>query len=133
MDTSKIIEQITKLISEWEHLRRWTDSWQCISDEHIQQCIGFNSNVHVLFWNNFKENNWYYLAITKLVNENRWWVVNNTVGSLVEILKRLKSDIENWFLKWFESQVSAEIFDNFLDHGTLYLKEWYKSKKLVGI
>ena len=135
MDTSKIIEQITKLIIEWEKLRGWTDSWQCFSDDHIQKCIWYNSSVHVLVMQNIKENNWYLLAVTKLVNEKHWWVINHSVGSLVEILKRLKSDIENWLLKWFESQVSAEIFDNFLDHGAFYLKEWHKNEAgvIIGI
>ncbi len=135
MNTPKIIEQITKLISEWEILRRWDEDWWCSSNEHMQECIAYNSNIHSLIWINIKENNWYFLSVTKLIKENNWWWVNNIVGSLVEILKRLKSDIENWFLKWFESQISAEIFDDFLDHGALYLKEWYKNEAgvIIGI
>jgi hypothetical protein len=135
MNISKIIEQLTNLIAEWEILRRWNEYWQTLSQEHEQKCEGFLSQIYAFVSQNIKSHNWYHISIIKITNGNHSFTIPQAVGSIVEILKRLKSDIENWFLKWFESQISAEIFDNFLDHWEQYLNNDMKNEAgvIIGI
>lgn len=131
----KVLEQINHLIESGEILRRGNSNWQTLSQEHEQKCDWFLWRVSSFISQYLKSSNWYHISITKILNQWRWFNIPQSVGSLVETLKWLKTDIENWFLKWLESQLSAEIFDNFLDHGALYLKEWHKNEAgvIIGI
>lgn len=132
---AKILEQTNLLIESGEILRRGDSSWHTLNLEHEQKCHWFLWRVNSFISQYLKASNWYYLSITKIINQWHGFTIPQTTGSLVESLKCLKIDIENWFLKWFESQISAEIFDNFLDHWEQYLNKSMKNEAgvIIGI
>jgi hypothetical protein len=51
---------------------------------------------------------------------------NNGPDSGIPILRRLKSDIENGYLRKTANIISAEVFDNFLEMGEHFLAEGHK-------
>lgn len=129
-----LLKHLTLLLAEWVSLRQgnWYD--QVHDTLHQQSCQWYLSATKSFINQYLSKNNGYYQSIEKLIKEERGWLlIHQTVWNIYESLKRLKSDIENWLLKWFESQISAEIFDTFLDHGKWYLDRWYKNEAWVII
>lgn len=133
MINEKIIQQLNLLIKDWEVLRRWNENWQALSQDHIERCDWYIGWVNSFISQYLKKQNGYFQSISQLISQVNGWMVPSTVWSICENLKRLKFDIENGLLKWFESKISAEIFDTFLDHWEVYLKNNRKNEAWVII
>ncbi len=135
MIKENIIKQLDILIKDWGILRRWNSHWQTLSQEHEQKCEWFLSRVYSFITQYLPSKNWYYISSINIIDQWHWFNIPQTVWNLVEILEWLKYDVENWFLQWFESQISAEIFDTFLDHWESYLKNDMKDQAgvIIGI
>lgn len=56
----------------------------------------------------------------------RGWVMRHNVLALAEMLKHLKTDIAAGLLTTLERQVSAETYDDLIDHASAYLEEGRK-------
>jgi len=63
------------------------------------------------------------------------YIMHHNVLAIAEILKQLKRDIDHGLLTSFERQVSAETYDDLIDHAAAYLGEGRKEPAgaVVGV
>jgi hypothetical protein len=131
-----ILVRLEKIIKEGEWLRNSQTYWDFhqLNEQSLSLCIWWLGSVNNFLRQYLKESNWYFNASFSIINETHSRLsAHKNVWKIVEILKQLDFDIRNWFLKWFESQISAEIFDTFLDHWEWYLKNKMKNEAWVII
>lgn len=131
-----IIVRLERIIKEGEWLRNSQTYWDFhqINEQSLSLCIWWLWSVNNFLRQYLKESNWYFDASFAIINETHSRSsAHKNVWKIVEILKQLDFDIRNWFLRWFESQISAEIFDTFLEHWEYYLNNSMKNEAGVII
>ena len=128
MSIEQVIKnRITELITESERLKRANEYGQRFSDEHSQQCKGWLVAAnHIVKTICPDPQNAYNSCAQQFVDDDRGLCIPQVVGSFGELLKNLYKDIELGLIQKIRNKISAEIFDDFLDHAKAYLK---KNKK----
>jgi hypothetical protein len=119
-----LIRRLSALVEEAQTLRRGTENGQVRSDEHLEQCSGWMAgamNAVQLACPN--PNNAYWKKAEAILSKNYGYTIQSGVGELAEVLKNLLKDIEAGLLTSVADRARAETFDNFLDHGRVYLTD----------
>lgn len=104
------------------------DGW-CRDARHVAECRGWlvaaDYAVSLVCPN---PNDAYRNTVARILvrDEGAGGTINRTVGELTEILKRLLVDIEDGLLASIANQVTAETFDDLLDHAEKYLNDGRK-------
>jgi hypothetical protein len=128
----KLRTHISSLIEEGEVLAIGTDEYNLPKDaKHASQCTGWiaaASNVVKVICTDVT--NSYRTSDIHLVLESQLkpGIINRTVGSFTELLKRLLSDAENGLISSIASQASAEALDDLLDLAI----EYHSLKRIDG-
>ena len=70
----------------------------------------------------------YRKSIEKIAETDRGQAINKAVGEVAAILENLIKDIQSGLLSSMADHVRAEVFDDFLDHAKLYMKNGRKNE-----
>lgn len=125
-------KRMASLIADAEHLRRGNENGQVRSDEHLEECVGWiAAALNVVYIACPNEGNAYRKRAEVIAARPVGYTVQGAVGELAALLKNLARDIEAGLLTSIADRARAETFDDFLDHGTAYLKE--EKKQEAGV
>lgn len=119
-----IINQIKSLIDRSKNLKIGDPEYGQVRNENqLHECSGWIAsalNVIQLVCPNPEHA--YRKRAEKIEIRNSGWVIHRDVGEVASLLNELYHDIENGLLASVADKVSAETFDNFLDHAKDYVK-----------
>jgi hypothetical protein len=68
----------------------------------------------------------YFVGAKQLQARDLGYMIHHNVLAMVELLKQLRTDIDRGLLTTLERQVSAETYDDLIDHAAAYLGEGRK-------
>jgi hypothetical protein len=122
-----IKDRIDKLTAEVPSLMR-VDEYDSLLDSQAKgACIGWiAAALHVVQIACASIPNSGYLTQANDLQKTadaKNYIVHHNVLAMVELLKQLKTDIEDGLLTTVERQVSAETYDDLMDHAEAYLAE----------
>ena len=122
MELEKHIEEkLNDLIENGDQLKRGNKNDQAFSEEHIDKCKGWITSANNLIEQIIDNpENPYRKTANSYLNNFGGWVAHRRVGSLNEILKNLREDINRGLISSILDQARAEVFDDFLDHAKHY-------------
>jgi hypothetical protein len=117
--------QLVKLIREGATLAPGGNEVGQVRDEsHRSECVGWLAAAEhfvALICRNSADV--YQAQISQLARRFSGYMVNASVGSATAILKRRSDDIDHGLLTTLSNTITAEAFDNFLDHAEEYRKK----------
>jgi hypothetical protein len=73
----------------------------------------------------------YRKKIDRIAEADHGYAVNDAVGELGEVLLNMARDVDNGLIAGIVSSAQAEVFDDFIEHATQYLKA--NKKQQAGV
>lgn len=124
-----VVQRIEELLGAAGQLRRGNEYGQASSIQHAEQCKGWiaaASNIVELL---VPDPNSGYRRVADRIREHDYgYVIPQGVGELSEVLANLLRDAQAGLVASVADVARAEVFDDFLDHAKLYLKEGRKNE-----
>nr|WP_300311579.1 hypothetical protein [Halomonas sp.] len=124
-----VVRRIEELLDESSQLRRGNEYGQASSIQHAEKCKGWiaaASNIVELL---VPDANSGYRRVADRIREHDYgYVIPQGVGEMSEVLTNLLRDAQAGLVASVADNARAEIFDDFLDHAKLYLKQGRKNE-----
>lgn len=119
-----ILRRIEELIAQSQRLREGNTHGQVLSHKHEQECRGWLAAASNIVQIVIPEpHSAYRRSSEKIVDHDYGYGTNQAVGELGAILVNLQKDARLGLVSSVADYVSAEVFDDFLDHAKAYLQD----------
>lgn len=124
-----VISRINELLTRAEVLRLGTTFEQVKSDRHRQECSGWLASAqNAISLVSPNPQAPFRIRADAVVGRGAHNQAHQQVGEVMEILRALLVDVDAGLLRSVSDRASAEVFDDFLDHGASYLKDGNKNE-----
>ena len=124
-----VASRLEELVAEAPALSQGSEYGQVLSDAQAQKCRGWLAaavNIVQVILPNPEEG--YRKSVEKIAEMDRGYMINAAVGDVAAILMNLIKDIQSGLLSSMADHVRAGVFDDFLDHAKLYMKDGRKNE-----
>lgn len=120
--------RILELIAQVPDFLRLNEHGQVANHHVLASCVGWIAAAFSIVQTACEASprSAYLQQIAKLQERDRGYMIGEVVLSIVEVLKHLLVDMDRGLLVNMERQISAETFDDLLDHADAYLAEGRK-------
>jgi hypothetical protein len=121
---ARIIDRLEHLIAVGERLRVGDRMTNQVQDEaHRQACSAwFVPAEHVVRMLCSDEVSSYRMKATQVAQADWGYGVNQAVGTMTEVLRHLRDDVQLGLIGGIVASAQAAVFDDFLDHAVHYLE-----------
>jgi hypothetical protein len=128
----RVLQRVTALLTEAEHLRCGNENGQVRSEKHRQQCAGWiTSATNIVHLICLQPSSPYRARTEKIAARSGGFCAHNQVGEIASVLAALLTDAQQGLITSIADHARAEIFDDFLDHAIAYAKQ--KKKNESGV
>ena len=131
-----VISRMTRLISDGASLSVGTQHGQVKSESHRQECAAWLTSAKNAVWLVCRDaKSPYREGVDRALGDGVLLTANRQVGEVSAILKSLLVDLEAGLLVSIADRATAEVFDDFLDHGEVYFNAGKKNESgvIVGV
>ncbi len=120
--------RIYELIEQVPSFLHMNEVGQVANDQVFAACVGWVAATHSIVQTACESSprSAYLAQVDKLQARDYGYMIGQQVQSIVAILKQLLVDMDRGLLVNMERRISAETFDDLLDHADLYLAEGRK-------
>jgi len=128
----RVLQRVTALLNEAEHLRHGDKNGQVHSEEHRQQCAGWiTSATNIIQLICLQPSSPYRTRAEKIAAYSSGFHAHNQVGEVASVLTTLLTDAQQGLITSIADHARAETFDDFLDHAVAYSKQNKKNESGV--
>lgn len=115
-------QRLDQLIKQGLHLRQGNDIGQANNNRHSEECVGWIAAVmHLMSIISTAYKGSYFASAESIASNDRGFMIPTQVGDLTELLLHAQADIAAGLMQSLTNSISAEAFDDLLDHAESYL------------